>query len=178
MKKLSSGIGTVFFLCFSYFANAYLVRDVVTFNQALGAGDFVTWTHDLTAYGYVPEGNHTSLDFTLTLELRDISEYPSEESSEGEMDRPFYRLSQGHGFGHGRLGDSDLVITPSGTPIHVDMFGKVSPWLTIESGSVWFGSAIFIVDIPSTSVPEPTPILLFGFGLLALALQRRRTRNI
>lgn len=176
MKKLTSCTGIIFFLCFSCVANAYLVRDVVTFNQALGVGDSVNWTHDLTAYGYVPDGNR--LDFTLTLELRDISEHPSEEFFEGEMDRPFYRLSQGHGFGHGRLGDSDLVITPDGTPIHVDIFGKVSPWLTIESGSVWFGSAIFTVDIPNAYVPEPTPILLFGFGLLALALQRRRTKNV
>lgn len=173
MNKLALYIGTIFFLCFSCIANAYLVRDVVTFNQVLGGDESVSWTHDLTAYGYVPGGNEFSLDFTLMLEVRDISEDPWVE----EWDRPFYMISQGPGVGHGRIGDSDLVITRGSTPVHVDMFGKVSPTLYIESGTVWFGSAIFTVEIPNTSVPEPTPILLFGLGLLALTLQRRRLRS-
>ncbi|MDF3013430.1 MAG: hypothetical protein K0Q78_1634 [Cellvibrio sp.] len=167
MKTFLSLIGSAFILVCSAVANAYPVSDVVVFNRILQAGDSISWEHDMTQYGHDPADVYR--DFILTLEVRDAEDAP------GKMDedRPFYMLAQGQGRTFGRIGMEDLIITEGDTPIHLEDDGVVKPFLMIMEGSVWIGSATLTMDLPNTSIPEPGIVMLWGMGLLGLALRRR-----
>jgi hypothetical protein len=168
MKAFLSLIASAFLLTCSTLVSAYPVTDVVVLNKILDTGDFVSWEHDMTQYGYDPAIGY--VDFTLTLEVRDAEDAPWKVDW---MGRPFYMLSQGQGRSFGRIYMEDLVFSRGETPIHIEDDGVARPRLTILEGSVWIGSATFTVDIPQTSLPEPGIAVLLGLGLLGLGLQRR-----
>lgn len=167
MKIFLSFIVSVFLLTCSFLVSAYPVTDVVVFNKTLGVGDFVSWEHDMTQYGYDPADGYS--DFTLTLEVRDAEDAPWKL----DEDRPFYMLSQGHGRSFGRVLMEDLVFSEGETAIYLEADGVARPRFAVLEGNIWIGSAILTIDLPQTSIPEPGIAVLLGLGLLGLGLTRQ-----
>lgn len=167
MNRFLSVIGSVVLLTCAPLAKAYLIEDVVTFNRTLQVNEPLVWVHDLTRYGYVPEAPFNQ--FSLTLEMRDLQDYPDKDV----LERPFFMLTQGQGRSFGRVLMEDLVM---GGVIHIDSNGMVRPALTILEGEVWIGRAIVRMDIPDpVAVPEPGSLwlLLLGLPLLVVRLRPR-----
>lgn len=169
MNRLLSLIGSVVLLTCAPLAKAYIIEDIVTFNQTLEASDGLVWSHDFTQYGYVPNTPYER--FSLTLELRDLQDYPDKDV----LDRPFFMLTQGQGRSFGVVLMEDLV---ADGVIHVDAQGMVRPALTILAGEVWIGRAIARMEISDPLVlPEPGSLWLMMLGMLLLAVRLRPTHG-
>jgi len=165
MNRFLSLIGSVVLLTCAPLAKAYIIEDVITFNRTLEVNKPLVWVHDLTKYGYVPNTPYNQ--FSLTLELRDLQDYPDKDV----LDRPFFMINQGPGRTFGRVLMED--IEASGV-IYIDPKGMVRPGLTILEGEVWIGRAILRADIPDPlPVPEPSSLWLMVLGILLLAVRAR-----
>ncbi len=57
---------------------------------------------------------------------------------------------------------------------NLDLNGTARESLSVYNGSIFLGDVTFSVDVDRVSVPEPSPFILFGLGVLAMFVARGR----
>src|SRR5688500_5364105 len=145
----------------------------------------LTYSHDLTAYGFVPGASSSDQLVSAVLEILlrdDESDRPNEGfkfTLEGDLQPGTQDASTTFSFGDFT---GSLL-----TSIQAD--GVLNVILTRQNGDFIFDQSIFTAngtrgDVTeeggevSAAVPEPNTMLLVAGGLAALAIRRRRTQRI
>lgn len=57
---------------------------------------------------------------------------------------------------------------------NLDLNGTAREFLSVYNGAIWLGDVTFSVDVDRVNVPEPSPFILFGLGLLAMVFVRKK----
>lgn len=168
MKRLFSSVYLAVLLLCSSLAQAYIVEDIVVFDQYLSHDEYVSWVHDLSQYGLTP--GMPRPDFIMHIEVFDLDDYPGKEDRE----RPFFSLSQGHGRQFGRIAEYGIIVDQGDMP-YIDSDGKIDIRLLISDGNVWLNRVVLTVDITPIPAPASMGLLMFGLGIIALRRLRRKS---
>lgn len=159
-----------FLLLVSNIATAHVITEVRALNQTINPGETLVWDYDLARYGFVA-GRDTLGEAQLTVEIRD----PDYRADKEWHEQPFVVLYFGHR-DYMRVGIEDWVAASN---FHDR--DDITPAIAVTSDiPVWVGLATLTFEFTPGStvyIPEPSPIILFALGLLALIVSRRH-RNL
>lgn len=168
MKFLQILIG-IFSLCLFTSANAIQITDVKTFDKIFANGESFNFSYNLADYGFDAERDTLVGQTILTFEFRDPTYTPDKDV----FDRPFISLFIDQGRGYMRIFNEDWIVDNGLAWFNED--GIMSPHLQVDVADVWLGNVTLnfeFVPGPGTQVPEPLPVVLMIFGLLAIATRR------
>jgi len=171
-------------------ANALILSDVHSFNAPLVNGKVNKFLFNFAEHGY-DHRTDTIKFITLSFDFREIIE-TEEDPADWENLTNWEPLIIYSWIFDGRdiYGDIDTGIhterstwnklyecqfMPWESDVceeNLDLDGIMSSTIVSYSDNLWLGDVR--VDIEVNRVPEPTPVLLFGLGLLGLAIGRNR----
>lgn len=171
MKFLQLAIG-IFSLCIIATANAIQITDVKTFDKTFENGETFSFSYNLADFGFVAERDRIVGRASLIFEFRELPE-----NREELEEHPFISLfiDQGRSF-HDVYQDEDWVVDNG--LAWFNEAGLMKPILLVSGNDVWLGDVTLNFEFTpgaTTEVPEPLPIMLMGFGLLAIVMRRYKS---
>lgn len=168
MHFIRISIGILFMLFFAT-AKAYQVTDIKTFDFTIHSGDDLYWSYNLADYGFVTGRDRVIGQPILVFELRD----PNDQPGMLDQDHPFVSLYIDQARTHTRASKDWTV--DNGAPFFNNL-GYMNLYLFVDA-DVWLGDVRLMFEFdrdPTVRVPEPTPVILCGLGLLFIGLRQRR----
>lgn len=171
MKYINCIFG-IFLVAITGYANAYIVKDVRTFDAIYTIDEPFHLEYNLADYGFVPGRDRLIGQPLLTLEIRDPDYWPGKDWSE----QPFLMILIDRSRYFTRVGNEDWeergFFNEDGVmPVDI-LFDYIDVWLGDVTLSVEFAPG------PARLIPEPAPFILIAIGLVALGFSRAQTRQI
>lgn len=181
-----------FFLLLPVHAQALIITDTISVNETLGISSH-RFEFDLTKQGYnyrTDTINSVSLSYDFSNMIDEIDDFDNYDTLET------IQLNSYLFDGRSNFHDIDPEIIyqhihwtrdlsycqhenydNGECEYHLDLNGTAREFLGIYNGNLWLGDVTFSVDVTRINLPEPTPFILFGIGLMLALVTPKAARH-